>query len=76
MYCKVFKVIDNNGLVDEVKNLKLNEEVLIFDAKKSDNLRLKKSTGDILTFGKIINILFDGVLLIKTEEHTWIFEQL
>lgn len=75
MCCKIFRVINENGISDVPQNLKLNDEVLISDVKRNENLKLKSMSGETFTFSKVLNSIFDGILLIKTEQHTWIFEQ-
>lgn len=75
MCYKLFRVIDNNGLAIEPQNFDLNEEVLISDVKKNENLKIRNKLGKTFTFDKVLNSFFDGIFLIKTEHRTWIFEQ-
>lgn len=76
MCCEIFRVINEDGNSDVPQNLKLNDEVLISDVKRNENLKLKSMSGETFTFSKVLNSIFDKVLLIKTEQRTWIFEQI
>lgn len=74
LYFKIFKVINQNGIEESLQNLKVNERVSILDAKRNESLKIISNSGEIMNFGKVLNVLFDGVLLIKTDKRTWILE--
>lgn len=74
LYFKIFKVINQDGIEESLQNLKVNERVSILDAKRNESLKIISSSGEIMNFGKVLNVLFDGVFLIKTEKRTWILE--
>lgn len=74
LYFKIFKVINQDGIEENLQNLKVNERVSILDAKRNESLKILSSSGEIMNFDKVLNVLFDGVLLIKTDKRTWILE--
>lgn len=74
MCCKIFRVIDENGLQVEPENLKENDKVLISNAKRKDNLKIQTESGRTLVFDEVLNTTFQDVFLIKTKKHTWILE--
>ena len=74
LYFKIFKVINQDGIEESLQNLKVNERVSILDAKRNESLKIISNSGEIMNFGKVLNVLFDGVLLIKTDKRTWILE--
>lgn len=73
MYYKVYRAIDNFGMC--VDNSEVNERVRILHGKRGEKLILQRlSDGILKAYGVVLNLFFRDVLLIKTEEITWILE--
>lgn len=76
MCCRIYKVIDENGLQVESENFKENDLVSIYNAKRNKMLKLKTKSGVTIDLGQVQNTLFQDVFLVKTNKFTLVLEPL
>lgn len=73
MQYKICNCIDTNGMCAEKSEI--NETVTILNGRKGQNLIFQRlSDGVQKAYGVVLNLFFQGVLVIKTDSVTLILE--